>query len=137
MNRNIIIIAVFICILIVMGLALAYTVMHLSQYSSIKENVLIALIVALSAIITITGSVLTNRLVANEQLRNEKEMEFLRIKREFYHEFLGQFLMQMAYHNQRLLWTDESKENEIKFLINKVRLPLYASKELIEHFAKI
>lgn len=136
MKRNTIVLIGFLIILIALGLALIAFVNCLAQKSYITENVLIALIAALSTIITITGAVFTNKFLTNEELQKDKEMEFLKIKREFYHEFLEQFLMQLAYQNDGLLYTDEAKENENKILISKIRLPLYASKELIEYFEK-
>jgi hypothetical protein len=115
---------------------LIFVAIFLAKKEAISENITIALIAALSTIITITGSIFTNRFLTNEQLRKEKEMEFLKIKREFYHEYLGYFLIGMAYHNAGLMWTNEAKENEKNLLLLKMRLPLYSSQEIVEYFEK-
>ncbi|MEM9831875.1 MAG: hypothetical protein AAF944_14635 [Bacteroidota bacterium] len=129
---------VIIVILCMMG-GLVFMTKYLVESSNISEKIIIALIAALSTIFTITGSILTNRLLTNEQIRKEKEKEkeFLKIKREFYHEFSEPFLMSFAYKNSGLLWTKEAIENKNKFLINKMRLPLYASQDVIEFFEGI
>jgi hypothetical protein len=44
--------------------------------------------------------------------------------------------MRLSYLNSELLWTKEALENERKILIYKMRLPLYASQEVIEFFEK-
>lgn len=134
--KRFLVICGFITLLILLGIILVYTVDVLAKKDYITDKVLIALIASLSAILTITGSVFTNKFLTNEQLRKEKSMEFLKIKREFYSEYVELFLMRITYMNSRLLWTDEAMENERKLLINKMRLPLYASQDLIEFFER-
>jgi hypothetical protein len=125
---------VFIVVLLIIGSGLVCLTVYLAECRNLSEKIIIALIASLSTIVTITGSIFTNRLLTSEQIRKDKEMEFLKIKREFYHEYLELLLMRIAYMKHDLLWTNEAKENENNILINKMRLPLYASQEVIEFF---
>ena len=126
----------FIISLFVVGAVLVCLTIYLANILSLPEKIVIALIAALSTIVTITGSIFTNRFLTSEQIRKEKEMEFLKVKSEFYHDYLELFLMRLSYMNSGLLWTKEALENERKILIYKMRLPLYASQEVIEFFEK-
>ncbi len=124
----------FIISLLLIVTAIVCLTIYLVNVISLPEKIVIALIAALSTIVTITGSIFTNRFLISEQIRKEKEMDFLKVKREFYHDFLEFFLIHLSYMAKGQSSTNEAGENEKILLIYKMRLPLYASQEVIEFF---
>jgi len=101
----------------------------------IDEKVIISLIGSLTAIITIIGSIYVNKILSNENSNNQRILEIRKTKQEYYHEFTESFLLRITYlPNQN---SKEFKDADKKFCIEKNRLPLYASQEIIEYVEEV
>lgn len=72
----------------------------------------------------------------NNNYKNQKELQIMQIKREYYNEFLAAFIKKMNYY-PALFDTLEAVEANEKFCIEASRLTMYASKDVIECVAKI
>ena len=102
---------------------------------TIDDKIVISLIGSLTAIITVIGSIYVNKLLSNENSRQQRALEIRKTKQEYYHKFTESYLLRMAYFpNQK---SNEFKEADQKFCIEKNRLPLYASQELIEYVDEV
>lgn len=102
---------------------------------TVDEKIIISLIGSLTAIITVIGSIYVNKLLSNENSKQQRALEIRKTKQEYYHEFTESFLLRMAYlPNQK---SKEFKEADRKFCIEKNRLPLYASQTLIEYVDEV
>jgi hypothetical protein len=101
----------------------------------IDEKIIISLIGSLTAIITVIGSIYVNKLLSNENSKRQRALEIRKTKQEYYHEFTESFLLRIAYlPNQK---SKEFKDSDRKFCIEKNRLPLYASQEIIEYVDEV
>lgn len=101
----------------------------------IDEKIIISLIGSMTAIITIIGSIYVNKLLSNENSKQQRALEIRKAKQEYYHEFTESFLLRIAYlPNQK---SKEFKDADRKFCIEKNRLPLYASQEMIEYVEEV
>eukprot|EP00831_Metopus_contortus_P072058 TRINITY_DN65804_c0_g1_i1.p2 TRINITY_DN65804_c0_g1~~TRINITY_DN65804_c0_g1_i1.p2 ORF type:complete len:219 (-),score=48.64 TRINITY_DN65804_c0_g1_i1:7-663(-) len=94
-----------------------------------------ALITALTAIITVIGSIYVNQSISAENTRNQRLVEIRKMKQDYYHRFTESFMLRMAYIlNQN---STEFKEADKTFCIEKNRLPLYASQEIVEYVDEV
>ena len=102
---------------------------------TVDEKIIISLIGSLTAIITVIGSIYVNKLLSNENSKQQRALEIRKTKQAYYHEFTESFLLRMAYlPNQK---SKEFKDADKTFCIEKNRLPLYASQELIEYVDEV
>ena len=96
----------------------------------VSDNIILAFIGALTAIITIVGSIYVNQQLSVDNARQQREMEIRKIKQEYYHKFTESFMLKIAYLPKPD--SDEYKSADKYFCLERNRLPLYASQELIE-----
>lgn len=134
-----IIVAILTCSLIALNL-----IVNLDS-QTVSETIKISLIASLTAIISIIGSVFVNQHLSNENSKQQRAVEIRKIKQEFYHKFTESFLLKLTYlqkieskkidlNNPDLNNPDIQKylEADRFFCLEKNRLPLYASQELVE-----
>lgn len=101
----------------------------------IDSDITIALITAVGAIVTIIGSVYVNQKLSIENAKHQRALEIRRTKQDFYHKFTDSFMLRMTYYlNQNSI---EFEEAEVSFCLERNRLPLYASQEIIEFIDKV
>ncbi len=121
-----------------------YLIVNLDN-KTVSETLKISLIASFTAIISIVGSVFVNQHLTNENSKQQRDVEIRKIKQEFYHKFSESFLLKLTYSmkidqnkidlkNPDLSNPDVQKylEADRIFCLEKNRLPLYASQELVE-----
>ncbi|MCW8828288.1 MAG: hypothetical protein OQK94_04450 [Gammaproteobacteria bacterium] len=124
-----------VALILVLAVLLFVVIKGMSSQDGVSDNVVIALIGAITAAITIVGSVFIAQLTSSNEGRKQRQIEARNLKREFYNRFLEQFSRRMAAGNSPAGYDFE--ENQ-KFCIEVNRLPLYASQsvvELVNHIA--
>lgn len=131
-KKNWIIILILIILLL---LIISSIILNQTDNFTISDNIIIALIGSLTTIITIIGSIYVNQMLINENSRQQRLLEIRKIKQEYYHKFTEAFLLRLTY--LRNMKSKEFKESDLKFCLEKNRLPLYASQELIEYVEEI
>jgi hypothetical protein len=92
-----------------------------------------------SKIVTIIGTIagLYIAYSYNNNYKNQKELQIMQIKREYYNKFLAAFIKKMNYCYPKLSESLEAVQANEKFCIEASRLTMYASKDVIECVAKI
>jgi hypothetical protein len=128
MKKNIFWILIVVAILTISMLGY-FVILHLDK-ESFSETIKISLIASLTAIISIIGSVFVNQHLSNENSKQQRAVEIRIIKQEYYHKFTESFLLKMTYLNQPD--TQKYLEADRIFCLEKNRLPLYASQEIVE-----
>lgn len=89
-----------------------------------SDTIIVAIIGAITAILSILGSVFITKLSAKQQ----KASEIRTLKQEWYNRFLEAFAEKMSYANNG---TPLPKNVNAKFCLEFNRLPLYASEEVL------
>jgi len=96
---------------------------------NLSDNVLIAIIGAITASITIIGSVFVAKTTGFYEGQKQRQIETRNLKREFYNQFIEVFTRNMSINNN-----PEINQN---FCIEVNRLPMYASQEVVEFVNEI
>jgi len=121
---------IFLLIILILFSLIIYCICY-----TIDSNVTIALITAVGAIVTIIGSVYVNQKLSVENAKHQRALEIRKTKQDFYHKFTDSFMLRMTYfQNQNSI---EFKEADVSFCLERNRLPLYASQEIIEFIEKV
>lgn len=118
-----------IVLLIVLATLLKVAINGIILTDCISDNVIIAIIGAITAATTIIGSVFVAQLTASHEAEKQRQIEARNLKREFYNRFLELFSKNMASMNSGS--QEDLKVNQ-EFCIEVNRLPLYASQEVVE-----
>lgn len=122
-------------IILILGLIFFCIKANIDKPKSVDSVIIISLIGALTAIITVIGSVYVNQLLTTENAKQQRAVEIRKIKQEYYHRFTESFLLRIAYLlNQKSI---EFKEADKTFCLEKNRLPLYASQEIVEYVEEV
>jgi heme/copper-type cytochrome/quinol oxidase subunit 2 len=122
-------------IVLIIGLIFYCIQTNVKSPKSIDNSVVYSLITALTAIITVIGSIYVNQSLASENAKNQRSMEIRKMKQDYYHRFTESFMLRLAYlPNQN---SNEFKDADKKFCIEKNRLPLYASQEIVEYVDEV
>jgi hypothetical protein len=96
-----------------------------------SDPIIISLIGSLTAIATVFSSIYLN----SENARQQRASEVRKMKQDYYHKFKESFLLRLTYiTNQN---SKEFIEADKTFCIERNRLPLYASQEIIEYVDKV
>lgn len=89
-----------------------------------SDTIIVAIIGAITAILSILGSVFITKLSAKQQ----RDSEIRTLKQEWYNRFLEAFAEKMSYVKNG---TTVPKNVNAKFCLEFNRLPLYASEEVV------
>ncbi|MCG5496593.1 hypothetical protein [Ectothiorhodospira variabilis] len=122
-------------LILVLTILLWVVLEQMTSKDSVSDNVVIALIGAITAATTIVGSVFIAQITASHEGRKQRQTEARNLKREFYNRFLEHFSRKLATQNSPAGYDFEGNQ---KFCIEVNRLPLYASQavvELVNHIA--
>ena len=108
---------------------------NIDKPESVDTAIIYSLITALTAIIAVIGSIYVNQLLSIENSKNQRAMEIRKVKQDYYHKFTESFLLRMAYlPNQN---SKEFKDADKAFCLERNRLPLYASQEIVEYVEEV
>lgn len=99
------------------------------------NEIIVALIAAVSTILTIIGSIVAVKVTSNSQIKEQKIAADREMKRKYYNAFIEAYTKKLFYINK----SDciEKIEAEMAFVLEANRLPLYASEEMIQFIEKI
>jgi len=102
---------------------------------TVDDKIIISLIGSLTAILSVIGSIYVNKMLSNENSKQSRALDIRKTKQEYYNKFTESFLLRITYlPNQK---SKEFKEADKTFCIEKNRLPLYASQEIIEYVDEV
>lgn len=122
-------------IVLIIGLIFYSIQTNVEKPNSIDNAIIYSLITALTAIITVIGSIYVNQSISAESSRNQRLVEIRKMKQDYYHKFTESFMLRMTYiPNQN---STEFKEADKTFCIEKNRLPLYASQKIVEYVDEV
>lgn len=99
----------------------------------LSDNVIIAIIGSVAAVITIFSSIMVAKLTNNANEKQQRDMEARKIKQEKYNVFLELFAKVVFYKNR----PNDLHENHkllLEYAVEFARLPLYASEQVVELF---
>jgi len=128
-------ISIFIFIVLSLITLIGYSIfLNSIQNNSVDDKIMISLIGSLTAIITVIGSFFVNQFLAVQNSREQRAEEIRKMKQTYYHNFTESFLLRIAYLPN--MKSTEFSDADKTFCIEKNRLPLYASQEIVEYVEK-
>lgn len=101
----------------------------------VDSNVTIALIAAIGTSVTVIGSVYVNQKLAFENANVQRRVDIRKLKQDYYHKFTEAFMLRIAYSVNGE--SPEFKIADTTFCVEKNRLPLYASQEIVEYVESV
>lgn len=104
-------------------------------FSDMSDNVKIALITVVGALLTIIGSMVIVFLTQKANIKEKKAADIRDIKLKYYHKFCEAYVNKHLYMGKENCI--ESVEANMEFIREVNRLPLYASNEMIAFIEKI
>ena len=90
-------------IVLIIGLIFYSIQTNVEKPNSIDNAIIYSLITALTAIITVMGSIYVNQSISAESSRNQRLVEISKMKQDYYHKFTESFMLRMAYIQTRIL----------------------------------
>lgn len=127
---------IFIIVVASIILLILYSILlNKSKPGVVDDKIVIALIGSLTAIITVVGSIYINKQLSNENAKQQRAVEVRKMKQDYYHRFTESFLLRITFSLNET--SPEFLEADKIFCIEKNRLPLYASQQVVELIEKV
>lgn len=127
------------CVLISLVFIVYSLVLIVYQYVTVTpelpNNVVVALVGAIAATITIVGSFTVALLTSAATAKQQRNAESRKIKQEYYNVFLESMSKKLSYTNNQT--SDDAIKVNQEFCTEVNRLPLYASQRVVEHVANL
>lgn len=134
MKKNFSLVA-YVSLFILLVFVLLSVIAYINTIGLIGDSITIALIAALSAIISIIGSLFVSKQQASDNSRQQRALKIRETKQLFYNQFIEATVLKLA--NMYKVGSQEYKDADTKFCMERNRLPLYASQEIVEFVEKV